>query len=684
MSSGQVAIFSRGLWKLRGEAAQLTGLAPVRAAPLIQPRFDAVAGWGHKPTASRARRVAQKSGKPYIAIEDGPLRSVKPGTAEPPIALVCDRSGIYYDSRGASDLTGLCAAPDWFGERERARAEQGVEQLKRLRLSKYNSGPDLSAAALGVGGGDRRRVLVLDQVRGDASVAGAMADAGRFSEMLTAARTENPPAEIIVKTHPAVMAGAGRGHFADLPAERGLGVVAVPVNPWSLLDLVDKVYTVSSGLGFEAALAGKEVVCFGTPFYAGWGFTDDRGPSVGRPAADILKVFAAFYLRYTRYFDPHFRREITFEQAAEQLAWLRDQYMGASRRSVCLNVSLWKRRTFDRLLDGPNGPALHVRSPTKAIATARSAGGQVVAWASSTTSDLEQACAEAGVPLVRVEDGFIRSTGLGAAFTPAQSLAFDERGIYYDPRRPSDLEVLLQEGVFQPSLVERARRLRDKLVRSGTTKYNVAADAPLDFRSGGRPVVLVPGQVEDDASVRFGSPRVRRNLDLLAAVRERNPDAFIVYKPHPDVEAGLRPGRIPIEDARKLADEVTEGASILQLIGACDRVETMTSLAGFEALIRGKPVTTHGQPFYAGWGLTEDLSPVASRTRRLTLDELVAATLLLYARYVDPVSRLRCGPEVLIERLAAARAEPVDRATALLNLLKTLAGRTRHVLVRAR
>ena len=75
------------------------------------------------------------------------------------------------------------------------------------------------------------------------------------------------------------------------------------------------------------------------------------------------------------------------------------------------------------------------------------------------------------------------------------------------------------------------------------------------------------------------------------------------------------------------------------------------------ARLRGKEVTTHGQPFYAGWGLTRDLAPAnPRRTRARSLDELVAATLVGYPRYVDPVTRLPCPPEVLIQRIVAGQA----------------------------
>jgi capsular polysaccharide export protein len=268
---------------------------------------------------------------------------------------------------------------------------------------------------------------------------------------------------------------------------------------------------------------------------------------------------------------------------------------------------------------------------------------------------LSAAAAEAGVPLASVEDGFLRSVGLGSAFLPPASIVVDATGIYYDPRRPSDLERILATHPFEAALLERARALRERLVELGLSKYNVGAHAELDIPRD-RPVVLVVGQVDDDRSVVVGAPDVGGNLGLLKAARARNPDAFLIYKPHPDVVAGYRIGHIPQHVTDVLADLVISDVSIVELFPLVDRVETMSSLAGFEALLRGIPVTCHGRPFYAGWGLTEDLVACERRGRRLELDALVAGTLILYPRYLDPVSMRPCPPEFVVERLAEAMA----------------------------
>lgn len=188
---------------------------------------------------------------------------------------------------------------------------------------------------------------------------------------------------------------------------------------------------------------------------------------------------------------------------------------------------------------------------------------------------------------------------------------------------------------------------------AGLSKYNLDGATP-DLPEG--KLVLVVGQVEDDASIRLGTDGVATNAALLNAARAANPDAALIYKPHPDVEAGLRPGAITGADADVIAHE-TDIAALLERV---DALWTMTSLAGFEALIRGVPVTTLGAPFYAGWGLTRDIgAPPARRRARPSLEGLVHATLIDYPRYRDPKTGLACPVEVIVARL---RTDAVARS----------------------
>jgi len=105
----------------------------------------------------------------------------------------------------------------------------------------------------------------------------------------------------------------------------------------------------------------------------------------------------------------------------------------------------------------------------------------------------------------------------------------------------------------------------------------------------------------------------------------------------------VRASGVDEHTAHRWCDEVVDDRPFHQLLDQVDEVHVLTSLAGFEALIRKKRVVTYGQPFYAGWGLTSDeqLEPevAARRRRQLTLDQLVAGALICYPTYVSSRSR---------------------------------------------
>jgi capsular polysaccharide export protein len=273
------------------------------------------------------------------------------------------------------------------------------------------------------------------------------------------------------------------------------------------------------------------------------------------------------------------------------------------------------------------------------------------------------------IRLLRLEDGFLRSVGLGADLIRPLSWVIDGRGIYYDATKPSDLEYLLETTDFSAALVQRARILREQIVTHELTKYNVGEIAKhlihttLKTQCTGRKIILVPGQVETDASLALGAPAIRHNIALLQAVREDHPEAYLIYKPHPDVLAGLRAAGDNENQAEVWCDEIITDRAMGKLLAQVDEVHVLTSLAGFEALLRGKPVTCYGQPFYAGWGLTTDRMPISRRTRRLSLDELVAATLILYPTYISRstqryITAEQALAELLVWRASSAKELP--------------------------
>jgi capsular polysaccharide export protein len=648
-----IGVFSGGLYRIPHLEAFLGDA--VRLRPSGPGGLNGVAGWGHKPTADKARQRAGEWRLPYFAVEDGFLRSLGLGVlGHPPLSLVVDDLGIYYDATGPSRLERLIAEGG-FSPEELALAGEAIRAVRRERLSKYNHAPDLDPGALPSAGG--KRVLLVDQTRNDASVRLGRADESSFRAMAEAAAARPPGAALLVKVHPDVTAGKKRGYLAEMGIP-GSVLLDFDVNPLSLLEHVDSVYTVTSQMGFEALLAGCEVSCFGMPFYAGWGLTRDALREERRGVARSLEeVFAAAYLRYARYVNPYTDRPCGILEAIDVLA---DQKRHNDRnrgRFVCAGFSWWRRGFAKHFFASTDGEVAFVRSGKAAAKAARKAGSRVLVWSAKVPEGTFEACREAGVDVVGVEDGFLRSSGLGSDFHYPYSLCVDTRGAYFDPSRPSDLETLLRDTAFDPRLLERAARLRESIVGRGVTKYNVGARGEVRLDSGGRPTVLVVGQVQGDKSVELGGLGMRSDRELLRAVREKRPGAFVVYKPHPDVVSGNRPGGAFAEEDRALYDLTLTDVSLDSLFSAVDELHTLTSLSGFEALLRGLPVVTYGGPFYAGWGLTEDRVRLDRRGRSLSLDELVAGVLILYPSYYDWRTEMFCGPEVVLERLTES-AEP--------------------------
>lgn len=383
-------------------------------------------------------------------------------------------------------------------------------------------------------------------------------------------------------------------------------------------------------------------------------------------------------LSAARYRDCFTGAPVDAARAVAQLAEWRRHLDGNRGIAAASGMAFWKREAMRHFLwDGRRSPPFV--PPAQGLRQAVRSCGALAIWPSRVPLDLPGDAAGLGVSITRVEDGFIRSQGLGAALHPPGSVVVDRSGIYYDARSPSDLETLLATADFPAELVERARRLRSRLCATGVTKYGREAGRMIGLPQGRRTVLAV-GQVEDDLSVLMGGAGVTGNLDFLMRVRHAEPDAWIVYRPHPDVQAGHRKGHLPDATVLAHANAIDSGSPLMALVQAVDEVHVLSSLTGFEALMRDRPVTVHGMPFYADWGLTRDLAATTGRRgRALTLDQLVAGALILYPRYIDPVTRLPCGPELMVDRMAAGSTPPVT----WLIRLRMLQGKLRRLMTLA-
>lgn len=433
-------------------------------------------------------------------------------------------------------------------------------------------------------------------------------------------------------------------------------------DPWWLLHHCTMLFAdAEDEIALVGALAGCPLRLFGAGRFAALGDGSD--------GAALAAVVRTELLNDRHYRDPFTDAAVPIGTVIAQLAAWRGLIDGNRDVTRVLGVAGWKRETMEALLwDGGAGPRYRMSGQAE---------GTTLLWRSRVPpAQLRQLEAD-DVAIGEIEDGFVRSTGLGANCVPPLSITVDRRGVHFDPAQSSDLELLLETGAFAPDLLARAEALMTRIVTAGLSKYG-RGGAALSRPASARRHVLVTGQVEDDRSVQCGGGGMT-NLDLLKAARAAEPDSYLIYKPHPDVEAGHRKGAIDDAVAYTYADAIERTAPISALLDMVDAIHVLTSLAGFEALLRGKQVITHGVPFYAGWGLTRDLGPVpARRTARRSLAELVAAVLILYPRYLDPVTRLPCEVELLVDRMIADEA----MTPTLLERLRIAQGKAKRSLAR--
>ncbi|WP_412526692.1 capsular biosynthesis protein [Burkholderia lata] len=499
--------------------------------------------------------------------------------------------------------------------------------------------------------GNSSRTLLIDERQTSATNIheSATARVNAFASMIEAARAADPDAEFWLIRSGDPGSGPWLSESASLPDNTRL---LIP--PYSLAEAlrhVDGVFVIGASEGICGLLADIPTHVFGTPYYAGWGLTHDHTVLPSRRARPTLTaLFDVVFLRFVRYLDPLTLAHGPLESVLDSIELQHEvaQRFADLQSVVAIRFQRWKRPFATPFLTAGGG-RLRWTHKLDSVRT----GECAALWGARPAENIAP-----NVPHVRIEDGFIHSLGLGSDMSAPYSHVLDRRGLYFDARQPSDLTVLLNETEFSDAELARAAALREQLVQFGITKYNLGRRSPAWQAPPDRQVVLVPGQVADDASIRLGTLGLCTADALLREVRARRPHAFIVYKPHPDVLSGNRNGVI---DAFGLADVIDTDADLLSLIEAADEIHTLSSLSGFDALLRNKAVFTYGLPFYAGWGLTHDMLVQPWRERRLTLDMLVAGVLLQYPVYWDWKLGIFTTPEAVVRQLARPAARPLDK-----------------------
>ncbi len=636
-------------------------------------------GWGRKESGRKAIELSTKFNGKFKLLEDGFIRSVGLGVdGAKLLSIVEDDIGIYYDATSQSRLEKILSEHKFDNELLQ-ESKWCIDFITTHNISKYNNAPNISKNLIQKYELENsNNILIIAQTHGDASLIYGLGDKFSTTDMIDAAIKENPNSNILLKIHPDVLSGKKKSDIdiANLPSQ--IKIISENINPISLLKHITKVYTKTSAMGFEALMCECECVCFGMPFYAGWGLSDDRvqAPSRRNRALSIEELFAGAYILYAKYIDAYTGQNTTLKRVLPQINALKNARLSECKKQKFLfGFSVWKRKFMKPFLgENLNYISVFSKNPLKsALKAGLDKNSLVYIWGKKEYLELQKWCDENSVNIIRVEDGFIRSVGLGSDLTRPYSLVFDDVGIYFDTTSPSRLENILNYHKFSSSELEAAKKLKDILIDSKISKYNDDKDGIISSKND-KKIALVIGQVEDDASVRIGADGMK-NIELLEQARLNSPNSHIIYKPHPDVVSGNRIGLVDIDQALKYCDEVLEGVSMPTLLDLADEIHTMTSTSGLEAILRGKRVICYGRPFWAGWGLSDDKKPQPRRYRSLSSDELVAGAYLLYPRYVHPINLKPCNASDLIFALQEQRAKLQKPVNALLHKIKSLYAR---------
>ncbi|EGK7514521.1 capsular polysaccharide biosynthesis protein [Campylobacter lari] len=600
-------------------------------------------GWGRKKSGLKAIELAKKHNVKFLLLEDGFLRSLNLGVENSPsFSIIKDDVGIYYDATVPSKLENILNTYE-FSSKELEQAKKAIELIKKEKLSKYNNNLCVPKELFGA---NEERVLIITQVANDASLKFGLAENFSTQYIINDAIKENPNAKIYIKIHPDVLSDKKQSDFdmQDLPSK--CVVIKENYNPIELLSHFKKVYTKTSGMGFEALMLGCECVCYGMPFYAGWGLTQDKQACKRRlKKRSLEEVFYAAYILYSEYFNPYLNQKSDIFDTIHTLAKYKKIEQANSNTLYFLGFTLWKRWFMKPFFKAKNNKIIFLNSLDELYKVNLNPEDKIFIWGKKYDKALLAKDFKNAIFLV--EDGFLRSVFLGSDLTRPFSLIIDNKGLYVDPSKPSDLEDILQNHIFDESLKQRAKKLIITITQNKFSKYNGLKHEKLNFNTN-KKIILIPAQVEDDASMILGGAGYD-TLKLLQSVRKANENAFIVFKPHPDVLSDNRKGLKDKSIILKYCDEIIENVSIDSAINASDEVHTITSTSGFDALLRGKKVVVYGKPFYAGWGLTMDLHEIPRRTRVLSLEELVAGVLILYPRYIHPKNKNLCEVELALD-----------------------------------
>jgi capsular polysaccharide export protein len=251
------------------------------------------------------------------------------------MSYTIDDITAHFDGSMPSRLEQIIVSGFEVDSLEIDRVKHLIHSIVENKITKYN----YQSLEMKRFGKRKNKILVVDQAYGDYSVYKSGATEQVFLQMLNDALIENQDADILVKVHPDMIANPNRagaksgGYFGNMNLDNPrIIIIKEEINPFVILEQVQKVYVCTSQLGFEALMSKKQVIIYGVPFYAGWGITIDRGDIEAlqrrkNTKRTLEELFWFSYIWYSRYYDPVLKKECSLESILIQLINMRNKIL---------------------------------------------------------------------------------------------------------------------------------------------------------------------------------------------------------------------------------------------------------------------------------------------------------------------------------------------------------------------
>ncbi|WP_420604666.1 hypothetical protein [Methylobacterium sp.] len=166
-----------------------------------------------------------------------------------------------------------------------------------------------------------------------------------FLEMVYNACRNEKDADILISFSPGVTDDASTDTVYSsikwlLRLQDNIKIVPHRTNSYSMFEVADEVWTLSSIIGFEALLADKVVRCFSPTFYSGRSLTIDEPVLPHHPTErTVYEIFYAAYVMQSRYFNPSTGKKCSLPDFLDYLVDLREgttELFGSSFVSECV------------------------------------------------------------------------------------------------------------------------------------------------------------------------------------------------------------------------------------------------------------------------------------------------------------------------------------------------------------